>query len=111
MLVILLASFKPIIKYFGATAISSKQMRCVRMNGIFGRIPGKKFQHSDNSDPSFDCTTATTYFTNTYSDDTANYGDHLPLWVSESIPKCDASVFNTDSITPSLMNSTLQHCS
>ena len=60
----------------------------------------KKLQHSENSEPSFDCTTATTYFTNTYSNCTVNYGDHLPLWVSESIPECDASVFNTDSITP-----------
>jgi len=59
----------------------------------------KKLQDSNNSELKFDCTTATAYFINTYSDNTVNNGDHLRSW---AIPECDASTFNTDSITPSL---------
>ena len=71
----------------------------------------KKLQPTDNSDPTFDCVTASSYFTNMYSNSTVPCGDCLPSWVSESIPDCDSSLFNVEIITSSLVKSTLRHCS
>jgi len=60
----------------------------------------KKLQPSDSTEPSFDAEAATIYFTNTYSDNSVTYENHLPSWASESIPECDPSSFNTEVITP-----------
>jgi len=71
----------------------------------------KKLLPSDNVSPLFDCNTASTFFTQTYSDSSLNYGVHLPTWVIDRIPDCDTSLFNTERITPSLIKSYLRHCS
>ena len=70
----------------------------------------KKLQPSNNPDPSFDHSSATSYFTETYSDSTVTY-NKLPDWTHEFIPDCDPSLFNTEKITPGLVKSTLKHCS
>ena len=69
-----------------------------------------KLQPSDNMTPLFDCDTASSFFTQTYSDNSLNY-DHLPAWVVDTIPEHDSSLFNTEVITPSLIKSPLHHCS
>lgn len=71
----------------------------------------KRLQSSNCPDPSFSCDTATNYFTDTYSDSTVSYGNTLPDWTHEFIPDCDSSLFNSNSITPGLVKSTLKHCS
>jgi len=53
----------------------------------------KKLQPAENSDPTFDCETAFSYFTNTCSDSTVIYGDCLPTWAAESTPDCDSSLY------------------
>ena len=70
----------------------------------------KKLQPSDSREPTFDCDTASSYFSSTYSDNTVTY-ECLPSWASERIPDCDFSLLNVESITPSLVKATLQRCS
>ena len=67
----------------------------------------KKLQPLNNTNLSYDALATTIYFTDTqhYSDSTVTYGDHLPLWISETIPNCDTFLFNTDNITSSLVKS------
>ena len=71
----------------------------------------KRLQLSNNPDPSFTCDVAISHFTETYSDDTVTYNGHLPDWASESIRDCDPTLFNVESITPSLVKRTPRQCS
>ena len=61
--------------------------------------------------PLFDSDTAFDYFSQTYSDSSLKYDGNLPVWVSDTIPDCDTSLFNVEKITPSLIKSSLCNCS
>ena len=67
-----------------------------RIHGTLMGVCSQEIQPTDNSDPTFDCVTASSYFTNMCSDGTVTYGDCLPSWVSDRL-------FNVESITPSLL--------
>ena len=54
--------------------------------------------------------TAMDHFTQTYSNNNTQYC-HLPSWVADNLPDCDASLFNTSPITPSTVKATLRRCS
>ena len=64
----------------------------------------------DSLEPSFSVSIATQHFTQTYSSDNTQYR-HLSPWVMDSLPDCDASLFDGSAITPSLVKSTLRQCS
>jgi len=55
----------------------------------------KKLQTSDDSEPSFGSEGAMFHFTSAFS---VSYGNSLPSWVSESLPECDSSIFNSDTV-------------